>query len=180
MSIPKRVRLGPGEHRALQGTDRLLRSHGRHRDADWLRRQLSQPLETPTIVVVGEVNRGKSSLVNALVLSDPGHPEGDMMEVPLEVLDDAWADSGYTAVVCDQPPGQGAATVDPVVADTRLDDSGEVAPDIAVDALSPRQPEEVGQVERVTSWVVQHPFVVLPIALGAAHLVARRVGDRAR
>lgn len=36
-------------------------------------------------------------------LSDPGHPEGDQMEVPLEVFADAWADSQNSMIVCDQP-----------------------------------------------------------------------------
>jgi hypothetical protein len=36
-------------------------------------------------------------------LSDPGNPDGNMEVVPLSVLDDAWEDSGYTMVVCDEP-----------------------------------------------------------------------------
>ncbi len=45
----------------------MLRHHGRDGEADWLWQQVDQPLGTPTIVVVGEVKRGKSSLINALV-----------------------------------------------------------------------------------------------------------------
>lgn len=122
------------------------------------------------------------------VLSDPGHPEGDMMEVPIDVLDDAWADSGYAAVVCDEPPSGATAAVVPAA------DAAVVVPAAAPGAEAPEGlvsdvtgglpgldvPEETSQIERVTSWVVQHPYVVLPIALGAAHLVARRAGDRAR
>ena len=38
-----------------------------------------------------------------VVLSDPGHPDGNMMTVPIEVLEDAWADSDYLMVVADEP-----------------------------------------------------------------------------
>jgi hypothetical protein len=36
-------------------------------------------------------------------LSDPGHPDGNMMQVPLSVLEDAWEDGGFTMIVCDEP-----------------------------------------------------------------------------
>ncbi len=123
------------------------------------------------------------------VLSDPGHPEGDMMEVPLDVLDDAWADSGYAAVVCDEPPGGTTATgeagdtadVAVVPADAPGADASEgLVSDVTGGLPGLDEPEETSQIERVTSWVVEHPYVVLPIALGAAHLVARRTSDRAR
>lgn len=36
-------------------------------------------------------------------LSDPGHPDGDAVEYPLSQFEDAWADSGGAALVCDEP-----------------------------------------------------------------------------
>jgi hypothetical protein len=50
------------------------------------------------VVVTGiDVERG------VVILSDPGHPEGNMEEVPIEVFEDAWADSNFAMIVCDQP-----------------------------------------------------------------------------
>ena len=120
------------------------------------------------------------------VLSDPGHPEGDMMEVPLEVLEDAWADSGYAAVVCDQPAGEAAFVPAFETSETTsagpgadVEPQDELVSDVTGGLPGVVELPEASQIERVTSWVVQHPYVVLPIALGAAHLVARRVGDSA-
>lgn len=38
-----------------------------------------------------------------VILSDPGVPNGDQLEVPIEQFDDAWADSGHQMVVTDAP-----------------------------------------------------------------------------
>ena len=41
-------------------------------------------------------------------LSDPGNPAGDMLSVPIDVFQDAWADSDNAMIVCDEPaPGFG-------------------------------------------------------------------------
>ena len=59
------------------------------------------------------------------ILSDPGHPEGDAVEVPLELVEDAWADSGNTMLVCDQPaPGGGSGAPDPTTTDPSTTDLG--------------------------------------------------------
>lgn len=36
-------------------------------------------------------------------LSDPGSPDGNMEEVPIDVFNNAWADSQNSMIVCDQP-----------------------------------------------------------------------------
>lgn len=36
-------------------------------------------------------------------LSDPGHPDGDRMQIPIEQFNDAWQDSGNAMIVCDEP-----------------------------------------------------------------------------
>ncbi|MGO4205173.1 C39 family peptidase [Rhodococcus sp. TAF43] len=38
-----------------------------------------------------------------VILSDPGVPNGDQLEVPIEQFDDAWADSEHQMVVTDAP-----------------------------------------------------------------------------
>ena len=37
------------------------------------------------------------------ILSDPGTPDGNALEVPLDVLEDAWADGGNTVLICEEP-----------------------------------------------------------------------------
>lgn len=52
----------------LDGAVRLLQTHGQAATADVVRRKLSSGAPAvPTVVVVGEVTRGKSTLVNALI-----------------------------------------------------------------------------------------------------------------
>ncbi len=106
------------------------------------------------------------------ILADPGQPDGSEFEVKISDLEDAWADSGHTALVCDTPAGEmpttdfepaGAAaepTVDPATVD---------APEAA-----PAASENDGQLAGVVSWAVDHPWVVLPVLLGAHLLRPRR------
>jgi predicted GTPase len=53
----------------------LLREHDR-KAADWVEKQRERRSGTPSVVVVGETNRGKSSLVNALLNSQGLSPVG--------------------------------------------------------------------------------------------------------
>ncbi|BFU45009.1 hypothetical protein [Krasilnikovia sp. MM14-A1004] len=96
------------------------------------------------------------------ILSDPGTPDGNMEEVPLSVLADAWADSGNTALVCDEPPAGPAVAADHAAA-FPVSDGGAAA------LVAP-----TGQIDSVVSWVVQHPYVVLPVVLAAGAIVTRR------
>ena len=92
------------------------------------------------------------------ILSDPGSPTGDEFEVPISELERMWADSGNTAVVCDVPPGElPGATFEPTV-----------EPDAVVPAAVPAQGNNA-----VIEWLLQHPYVLLPVVLGIA-AVARR------
>jgi GTPase SAR1 family protein len=62
------IRLDSRQSQALLGAVRLLRTHGHAPMADLaLQRLRSTTRRRPTTVVVGEVKRGKSSLVNALI-----------------------------------------------------------------------------------------------------------------
>jgi hypothetical protein len=38
-----------------------------------------------------------------VLLSDPGNPNGNLEEVPISVFTDAWADSRYEMIACDEP-----------------------------------------------------------------------------
>ncbi|RZU54149.1 hypothetical protein EV385_6088 [Krasilnikovia cinnamomea] len=110
------------------------------------------------------------------VLSDPGTPDGNMLEVPLTVLADAWEDSGNTALVCDEPPGgrtpaqpDGAVPVGLPVADQAGKPVFGVADDATAALLAPK-----GQIESVVSWVVDRPYVLLPVVLAGGALIATR------
>jgi hypothetical protein len=103
------------------------------------------------------------------ILSDPGTPDGNMMEVPLDVLTDAWADGGNTALVCDQPPG---APDFPASLDEPLLD---IVPVMMPAAGPPSAAPAAGQVEAVVSWLVERPYVVLPVLLSGGAVLARRL-----
>jgi hypothetical protein len=92
-----------------------------------------------------------------VILSDPGHPNGDQEEVPLRLFLDAWADSEYTMLVCDSPPPH---EQDDVALSSALPDPVPAAAHTSI--------------EDVTSWVVDHPWVLLPVALVASRIVAAR------
>lgn len=52
-----------------------------------------------------------------VILSDPGSPDGNQLEVPIEQFANAWADSGYEMLVADAPdPDLAEPSVDPSVA----------------------------------------------------------------
>ncbi|GAB1692144.1 hypothetical protein [Krasilnikovia sp. M28-CT-15] len=107
------------------------------------------------------------------VLSDPGTPDGNMEEVPLSVLADAWADSGNTALVCDYPPGEVPGAQAPAQPDGPVAVAGTPAFAVA-DGGAAALVAPTGQIDTVVSWVVQRPYVVLPVLLAGAAIVARR------
>lgn len=157
--VASRVRLDTAQHRALRGADKLLRHHGREREADWLGQQLSQPLGTPTIVVVGEVKRGKSSLVNALV-------GREVTPVGVDVVT-----AGFVRVV---PPGpdlpEGTARV--VLPDhrTRDVDVAQLRELMSVDGAGPDEERPTrGDVAVTARWL---PGVVLVDTPGVAGLTS--------
>ncbi len=70
--------------------------------------------DTPdhALVVAGiDTERG------VVILSDPGHPDGNQLEVPIDRFEDAWSDSGHEMLVADVPDTDLAdSPVDPTVA----------------------------------------------------------------
>ena len=89
------------------------------------------------------------------ILSDPGTPDGNSLEVPLDVFTDAWADSGNTLLVSDQPAPDDAAPTGTAAALAGGDD--------ARDGIA-----------HAVDWLVDRPWVLLPVVLGAASVVAAR------
>jgi hypothetical protein len=83
-------------------------------------------------------------------LSDPGNPDGNMEVVPLSVLEDAWEDSGYTMVVCDEP----------------APDFGEEAATTAHGAAAGTD-AKVSGLQATTTSLVSSPWALLPVVLPA-------------
>ncbi|MEV4642019.1 dynamin family protein [Actinoplanes sp. NPDC049548] len=91
------------QHRAIFGTGDLLKRHGLDEYADRVRDGLREAASgQPAVVVVGEVKRGKSSLVNALTGRDVSPVDVAVLTaaflrvVPpsIELPDDGWALTG--------------------------------------------------------------------------------------
>lgn len=109
-------------------------------------------------------------------LSDPGDPDGNAREYPLELFEDAWADGGGQAVVCDEP------APDDDVSSSPGSDSG--FPDAAPDATTPSFVAEVldrrdrtadedrtGEllpVQEAVSGLVERAWALLPVVLRGA------------
>ena len=108
------------------------------------------------IVVTGvDLERG------VVIVSDPGDPDGNGKEYPIDVFEDAWADSGYAAIVCDVTPeefqreaGEGGVAGVEGQAQGGIEDLGLGKVD-----SSPT--------ETAVDWAVQHAWAILPILLGA-------------
>ena len=115
------------------------------------------------------------------ILSDPGSPTGDQYEVPISELEAMWADSGNTAVVCDVPPGEMPAEEAAEPEPTTSGDEIVPAADLDLDPVLPdlghptdRPPlDPTERNNAVVDWVLQHPYVLLPVVFGVA-AVARR------
>jgi hypothetical protein len=108
------------------------------------------------------------------ILSDPGQPGGEEFEVKISDLEDAWADSGHAALVCDTPPAD-MPTADFAATGTGADSAADATDDAPEPvAASTTAPDADGQLSRAVSWVVDHPYAVLPVLLGAHLLIPRK------
>ncbi len=75
-----------------------------------------------------------------VTLSDPGIPNGDGARVPIALFEDAWRDSGYAMVACDQPASdapQGLGARDLANGEASTDDRVRSA---AITAATHREP----------------------------------------
>ena len=144
----------------------------------WYGEETEDDAADHAVVVTGvDVERG------VVIVSDPGDPEGNAKEYPIEQFEDAWEDSGYAAAVCDVSPEELAGgeapevPAEPVV--PGVDDLG-----VPTGAESPAPVglptegegldltgapgfEEPSASETAVGWAVQHSWVLLPVALGA-------------
>lgn len=135
-----------------------------------------------------------------VLLSDPGTPGGNLAEYPLGLFENAWADSDHSWILVEQPAGNFAADVTPAPQDAMevVEPAGDVPQPATVtseelgDLAQPnpidtedildsiRNPDlsELGTsddtvIERTTAWAVQHPWILIPVALVAGRLLSR-------
>lgn len=131
------------------------------------------------IVVTGvDLERG------VVIVSDPGDPEGNAKEYPLDVFVDAWADSSYAAVVCDVTPEEFAAGTPAVESAADVEANEQQATVVAqpgaaslpFGGVEPGAADAGGRspLEVAAEWTVAHPWVVLPVVLGASHVLRSR------
>lgn len=104
----------------------------------WYGEDVEDDAADHAVVVTGiDLERGVA------ILSDPGHPDGDQMEVDLTVFVDAWADSGYGMIVCDVTADDftPAASLEPVGTPA---DSGTGTPADTFAAATTPEPDVAG------------------------------------
>ncbi|HEY9313907.1 C39 family peptidase [Williamsia sp.] len=100
-------------------------------------------------VVISEIDYDKG----VVYLSDPGHPDGDRMEVPLDEFEEAWGDADNTMIVCDEPsPNSGVHDTAP--SDTAPSDAG----DPLLEAGDTR-------LDNAIDWATARPWLLLPLLL---------------
>ncbi|MEV6633620.1 C39 family peptidase [Actinoplanes sp. NPDC051470] len=96
------------------------------------------------------------------ILSDPGSPDGNLETVPLDVLADAWADSGNTMVVTDTaPPADGGAGL-PV--------PGAEPETVLGASLVPPEP---GVLDGIGKFIGDHPVVLVPVVVGLGMMASK-------
>lgn len=102
------------------------------------------------MVVVEDVDFDRG----VVVINDPGHPDGRLMEVPIDVFADAWLDSENAMIVSDEPAPSDVVTDSPDLDVRTADEQGlEV------------KPGEGDQMATVVDYATQHPWALLPVML---------------
>lgn len=127
------------------------------------------------VVVTGiDTERG------TVLLSDPGAPWGDLSEVPIDLFMNAWADSENAMIVCDKAPDEVLNTEEPVLTESPDEGTTDVLiPEGSVGSIAGASFDGSGDaaggspLESTTAWAVQHPWILLPVAIIAARLIAR-------
>lgn len=100
-------------------------------------------------VVISEIDHEKG----VVYLSDPGHPDGDRMEVPLDEFEQAWGEANNTMIVCDEPSPNTDAHGTPVDSDDPLLDTDSGSDDLT-DLLA------------AIDWLTERPWILLPLVIG--------------
>jgi uncharacterized protein YvpB len=101
-------------------------------------------------VVISEIDYDKG----VVYLSDPGHPDGDRMEVPLDEFEQAWGEADNTMIVCDEPSPHAGTSEEQ---DQRDDTSGDPLLDNA---------DETSGIGNVIDWLTDRPWNLLPVVIG--------------
>ncbi|WP_020109921.1 C39 family peptidase [Nocardia sp. 348MFTsu5.1] len=102
-------------------------------------------------VVVSEIDYDKG----VVYLSDPGHPDGDRMEVPLDEFEEAWGDADNTMIVCDESsPNSGVQDAEPSDADG------------TTDPLLDTGADTEGGLDAAIDWATARPWLLLPLVIG--------------
>lgn len=99
-------------------------------------------------VVISEIDYEKG----VVYLSDPGHPDGDRMEVPLDEFEQAWGDADNTMIVCDEPsPNTDVEGTPPVESE---------------DPLLDTESDDLTDLQSVIDWLTDRPWSLLPVVIG--------------
>ncbi len=113
------------------------------------------------------------------VLSDPGQPEG-YFTVPIEVLEDAWADGDNSMLIAEEPApettGEGTpapSSGEQLTEDVALAKASTASTTATADSAQIEGLGLQGRIPETMHWIAQRPWVLLPIAIGAARLTAR-------
>lgn len=103
----------------------------------WTGEAAEDNLPDHAVVITGiDADRG------TVLLSDPGSPDGNLSELPIDTFMNSWADSQNAMIICDKVP-----------------ESGQLDPSF------PQQP-----LEETSSRAVHSPWMLLPVTLSAAKL----------
>ncbi|MFT3717045.1 MAG: hypothetical protein QM774_14190 [Gordonia sp. (in: high G+C Gram-positive bacteria)] len=117
-------------------------------------------------VVVTEIDEE----AGVVYLSDTGHPEGNELAVPIDEFEEAWSESDFTMVVCDEPsPNLDYPTTDDH--DVVLEPDHVPAPQapVAPEEVVPHEvPDHAGPLDLVVRDLVDGPWAILPVVLDAS------------
>lgn len=107
-----------------------------------------------------------------MLLSDPGSPDGNLSEIPIEVFMDSWADSQNAMIVCDEvPENTPASRGSDLTGEAVSDPLGRLSENLAA-AARPTDGAEHQSWEETTSWAVRAPWMLLPVTLPATSVNA--------
>jgi len=127
--------------------------------------------------------------VNGVVyLSDTGTPDGNMMEVDIDVFLEAWGAGGNEMIVAETPAEEFQASQAPADDGSQDDDAtskpatdeptevegagGDPYSLSGEDAAGFEVPDAESDIDRVAGWVGEHPWVLLPVTLGVEALIS--------
>lgn len=128
----------------------------------WTGEAAEDNLPDHAVVVTGiDPERG------TMLLSDPGSPDRNLSEIPIEVFMDSWADSQNAMIVCDEVPETTPASGGSDLTGEAISDPLGSSPENLAAAARPTDGAEHQSWEETTSWAVRAPWMLLPVTLPA-------------